>query len=144
MPCITPSHPDPIPSGESLDITQILEKTNNGSLWRDGGAMKGVFGGREDLAGNLHGYAEPNCLAHRAESAAWLKAQAVSNLADVRFYHKEASVDFVERRGRKPESVLTRLAKLLGTNAPKHELGQARSVGAPSDVRRLVEAGLIE
>ncbi|KAK9463499.1 DNA polymerase family A-domain-containing protein [Lipomyces oligophaga] len=26
MPCVTPSHPDPIPPGESLDINQLLEK----------------------------------------------------------------------------------------------------------------------
>ena len=143
MPCITPSHPDPIPPGESLNITQILEKTNNGSLWRDGEAMKGVFGDRDGLAGNLRGYVEPNCLAHRAESAAWLKAQAVSNLADVRFYHKEASGDSAGRRARKYS---TRFAKTqsLGIDAPKRELGRVRSVGTRSDVWRLVEAGFIE
>ncbi|WWC85215.1 uncharacterized protein L201_000074 [Kwoniella dendrophila CBS 6074] len=30
--CETPSHPKIIPSGESLDIIQLLEKTNNGNL----------------------------------------------------------------------------------------------------------------
>jgi DNA polymerase gamma 1 len=139
MPCITPSHPEPIPPGESLNITQTLEKTNNGSLWRDGGAMKGVFGGRDDLAGDLYGYVEPNCLAHRAESAAWLKAQAVSNLADVRFYHKEASRDSAGRRGRKSIFGST---KSLGTG--HGGLGRIRPIGALSEVQRLVEAGLIE
>ena len=32
MPCVTPSHPEPISPGESLDIEQILEKTNGGVL----------------------------------------------------------------------------------------------------------------
>lgn len=32
MPCITPSHPDAIPFGESLDIDQLLLKTDNGTL----------------------------------------------------------------------------------------------------------------
>lgn len=32
MPCITPSHPHEIPSGESLDIDQLLLKTDNGAL----------------------------------------------------------------------------------------------------------------
>ena len=32
MPCITPSHPSEIPTGESLDIDQVLLKTQNGNL----------------------------------------------------------------------------------------------------------------
>jgi DNA polymerase gamma 1 len=32
MTCETPSHPRPIPAGESLDIEQLLAKTNGGSL----------------------------------------------------------------------------------------------------------------
>jgi DNA polymerase gamma 1 len=32
MPCITPSHPTEIPAGESLDIEQLLVKTQNGAL----------------------------------------------------------------------------------------------------------------
>ncbi|KAI5969821.1 MIP1 [Candida margitis] len=32
MDCVTPSHPDPIPPGESLDIKQLLEKTDNGDI----------------------------------------------------------------------------------------------------------------
>ena len=130
VPCVTPSHPDPIPPGESLEIAQILEKTNNGSLWRDGRVMAGVFGRQNNLVGNLDGYMEPNCLAHRAESAAWLGAQAADNLKEIRFCHKEASGEPVGQRG--------------GTDAPKRKPRRANSVGAPSDVQRLVEAGFIE
>ncbi|KAI5964481.1 MIP1 [Candida theae] len=32
MDCVTPSHPDPIPHGESLNINQLLEKTGNGEI----------------------------------------------------------------------------------------------------------------
>jgi len=130
MPCVTPSHPDPIPPGESLDITQILGKTNKGSLWRDGRAMRGVSGGRDNLVGNLDGYVEPNCLAHRAESAAWLGAQAADNLKEIRFCHKEASGEPVGQRG--------------VADALKRKPRRANSVGAPSDLQRLVEAGVIQ
>ena len=132
--CVTPSHPDPIPPGESLEISQILEKTNNGSLWRDGRAMGTASGGLSDLVGNLEGYVEPNCLVHRANSTAWLGAQTADNLKGIRFLYKAESGG--QRGGR---------GKSLGTDAPKpkRKPRQVSSVGAPSDVERLVEAGLI-
>ena len=144
MPCVTPSHPDPIPPGESLDITQVLEKTNNGSLWRDGQRMPGVSGGEDNLVGDLDGYAEPNCLAHRADSAAWLKAQATDDLREIKFLHKELSGSESVGPGRgKRISGSTKSArgKSSGTDAPKRRV---TSIGAPSDLGRLVEAGLIE
>lgn len=133
MACVTPSHPDPIPPGESLDITQILEKTNNGSLWGDGRVMGNASGGLDDLVGDLDGYVEPNCLVHRANSTAWLGAQAADNLKGIRFLDKAESGGQRGRRG-----------KSLGSDAPKRKPGQVSSVGAPRDVERLVEAGLIE
>lgn len=39
-PCVTPSHPDPIPPGLALDIEQTLKNTNNGSLHKDGRPME--------------------------------------------------------------------------------------------------------
>ena len=144
MPCVTPSHPDPIPPGESLDITQVLEKTNNGSLWRDGRRMPGVSGGEDNLVGDLDGYAEPNCLAHRADSAAWLKAQATDDLREIKFLHKELSGSESVGPGRgKGISGSTKSArgKSSGTDAPKRRV---TSIGAPSDLGRLGEAGLIE
>ena len=133
MACVTPSHPDPIPPGESLDITQILEKTNNGSLWRDGQTMGTGLGGLDDPVGNLDAYVEPNYLMHRAKSTAWLGAQAADNLKGIRFLDKEGSGG--QRGGR---------GKPLGTDAPKRKPGQVNSVGASSEVERLIEAGLIE
>ena len=143
MPCVTPSHPDPIPPGESLDISQILEKTNNGSLWRDGRRMTGVSGGQDDFVGNLDGYMKPNCLAHRADSAAWLDAQASDDLPHIKFLHKEYSGEPVGQRGGKSKSGSTMSAKdkLRAADAPKRELRRASPVGAPSEVERLVDAG---
>ena len=39
MTCLTPSNPDSIPFGESLDISDSLAKTSNGSLFADGRSM---------------------------------------------------------------------------------------------------------
>ncbi|GLB35454.1 putative DNA polymerase A domain [Lyophyllum shimeji] len=82
MPCVTPSHPEPIPPGESLDIVGVLEKTHGGSLWKDGRAMTSAA--PETLVGTLEGYTPPNCLTHRAASAAFLRAQATSDFGEVK------------------------------------------------------------
>ncbi|KAI0659928.1 gamma DNA-directed DNA polymerase [Cubamyces menziesii] len=82
MPCVTPSQPNPIPPGESLNIIQTLEKTNGGSLWPSGEPM--VENDGLDCGSSLFGYSPPDCLAHRAQSAAWLRAQATSDLDEIR------------------------------------------------------------
>lgn len=84
MPCVTPSHPDPIPSGESLGIADILDKTNSGSLWKDGRPM--IADSLPSKASYQHdsGYEPPSCLIHRAESAAWLRAQATSEFPEIK------------------------------------------------------------
>ncbi|KAG8975210.1 DNA-directed DNA polymerase gamma mip1, partial [Tulasnella sp. 427] len=71
LPCITPSQPTPIPPGEALDMGQILEKTEGGSL----GPVKNPFRGNESMD---EGYSEPNCLMQRAKSPAYLKVQATT------------------------------------------------------------------
>ena len=145
MPCVTPSHPDPIPPGESLDITQILDKTNNGSLRRDDQGM-GVSGGQEGFVGDLDGYTEPNCLVHRADSAAWLRAQATDNLREIKFLYKGVSGESAGQRGGKSISGSTNSVKgkSSGADAPKRRPHRVNLVGAPSGVEKLVEAGLIE
>ena len=84
LPCVTPSQPVPIPPGESLDITAALEKTNGGSLFRDGRPMDsdGVTHARTDPP--PVGYKPPNCLAHRASSLYFLRAQAASDFGEVK------------------------------------------------------------
>ncbi|KAG6868215.1 hypothetical protein C0993_006078 [Termitomyces sp. T159_Od127] len=82
MPCVTPSQPVPIARGESLDITGVLDKTNGGSLWKDGHSMSTDT--PEEYVGNLDGYIPPDCLAHRSASAAFLRAQATSDFGEVK------------------------------------------------------------
>lgn len=82
MPCVTPSQPTPIPSGESLDITGVLSKTSGGSLWKDGRPMD--LKSCDAYQGSLAGFADPDCLAHRAESAAFLRAQATTDFGEVK------------------------------------------------------------
>ncbi|KAK7031336.1 POLAc domain-containing protein [Favolaschia claudopus] len=82
MPCVTPSQPDPIPPGESLNIEAILQRTNNGSLLKDGAHMPSSTA--EPLVGNLDGYAETDCLVHRAKGASFLQAQAASDFGEVK------------------------------------------------------------
>jgi DNA polymerase gamma 1 len=82
MPCITPSQPEPIPSGESLNITKILEQTNGGSLWVDGRPMDDESS--PQWRASPPGYQYPDCLAHRAKGAAFLQAQATTEFAEVK------------------------------------------------------------
>ncbi|KAF8638686.1 hypothetical protein AX17_002008 [Amanita inopinata Kibby_2008] len=86
MPCVTPSQPDPIPSGESLGIEGALERTNGGSLWSDGGPMETSDNqeSSHDWVGSLEGYEPPNCLMHRSPNAAFLRAQATQDFGEVK------------------------------------------------------------
>jgi DNA polymerase gamma 1 len=81
MPCVTPSQPIPIPSGESLDILKLLEKTQGGTLRKDGLPMREEPNKHNDIS---MCYEQSDCLAHRAKSAAWLKAQASTDFGEVK------------------------------------------------------------
>ncbi|KAI0690498.1 gamma DNA-directed DNA polymerase [Cerioporus squamosus] len=82
MPCVTPSQPNAIPPGESLDIAGVIQRTNGGSLYADGRPLLPDDG--TDWVGSSVGYVPPDCLTHRATSASWLRAQATSDLDEVR------------------------------------------------------------
>lgn len=115
MPCVTPSQPNPIPPGESLDIIRVLERTYGGSLWPDGSPMLEKDGVR--LVGSLEGYQEPDCLVHRAQNAAWLKAQATSDMQEIKRLGLQvyAAVDAkgkVKGRAKKADTGLKRLKKI--------------------------------
>lgn len=86
MPCVTPSQPIPIPSGESLDILKVLEKTNGGTLRSDGLPMH-----EEQGESILEGYLQSDCLTHRSKSAAWLKAQASIDFGEVKGLAEQVS-----------------------------------------------------
>ncbi|KAJ7224410.1 DNA polymerase family A-domain-containing protein [Mycena pura] len=82
MPCVTPSQPNPIPPGESLNIEAILERTNGGSLLTTGEPMSVTA--NEPFEGALEGYHESDCLVHRAKQASFLQAQAASDFGEVK------------------------------------------------------------
>ncbi|KAJ7695199.1 DNA polymerase family A-domain-containing protein [Mycena rosella] len=82
MPCVTPSQPTPIPPGESLNIEAVLERTNNGSLMKDGSHMAQATD--QPFEGSLGGYTESDCLVHRAKGASFLQAQAASDFGEVK------------------------------------------------------------
>ncbi|KAF9524671.1 gamma DNA-directed DNA polymerase [Crepidotus variabilis] len=89
MPCVTPSQPNSIAPGESLDIIKVLEQTNGGSLQQNGAPMPEA---REaTLEGTLNSYVENDCLVHRAKNAAWLKAQASTDFGEVKGLAEMAS-----------------------------------------------------
>ncbi|EPQ51697.1 hypothetical protein GLOTRDRAFT_48389 [Gloeophyllum trabeum ATCC 11539] len=92
MPCVTPSQPHPIPPGESLNIQALIEKMDGASLWKDGRPM--TVDSDAPPADLLDGYQEPDCLVHRASSAAWLRAQATTELSEIKLLsraHKQLS-----------------------------------------------------
>jgi DNA polymerase gamma 1 len=97
MSCVTPSHPKPIPPGESLNIEEVLARTGS-TLWSDGRPMEEP-GEDADVARSwepLIGYTPPDCLRHRAESVAWLRAQATSSFAEVKYLaQQESGIKFV-------------------------------------------------
>ncbi|KAF9077748.1 gamma DNA-directed DNA polymerase [Rhodocollybia butyracea] len=84
MPCVTPSQPIAIPPGETLGIGDVLTRTNGGSLWADGRAMDPSSNLTPSWQGNLDGFVQPDCLVHRAHSAAFLRAQATSDFSEVK------------------------------------------------------------
>ena len=111
MPCVTPSQPVPIPSGESLNITHVLAKTNGGSLWKDGRPMALDLSTTTNFEGTLEGYVAPNCLAHRAASADFLQAQATNDFGEVkglaqRVYGKKFVGGLGSQKPRKPKKLV--------------------------------------
>ena len=117
MTCETPSHPRAIPPGESLDIVKTLERTG-GSLWRDGRPMD--MGEGVDEGGVEEGYQRPDCLVHRAKSAAFLRAQATDEFAEVKHLAKQT------------QGLRTTRSKELGVSGPGK--GRRRRVQMPGDV----------
>jgi DNA polymerase gamma 1 len=88
MSCVTPSQPVPIPPGESLDIAKVLAKTNGGSLSANGSSLSEEFEGERSVPA---GYQEPDFLRHRAKDAAWLRAQATSEFAEIKLLAHQAT-----------------------------------------------------
>ena len=77
MECVTPSQPVPIPPGESLDMEGVLRRTG-------GGCLGEVMVPADAWVGSLEGYEPPDCMVHRAKSAAFLRAQATQDFGEVK------------------------------------------------------------
>lgn len=125
MPCVTPSQPIPIPSGESLDILNILERTKGGTLRKDGLPMHD-----EPTKPLLQGYKQPDCLVHRAKSAAWLKAQASTDFGEVKGLAEQVS-------GKKYADVVN---KKKSTRKPKPPLGNGDGYDWSETIERLLSS----
>ncbi|KAG2357822.1 hypothetical protein BDR07DRAFT_1379855 [Suillus spraguei] len=119
IPYVTPSHPDAIPPGESLSITGILDKTNNGSLRKDGPTMTVDF---SPSKASDQDYEPPNCLIHRAESAAWLCAQATSGFPEIKHLAQQTSGQVIDTRIHGAQSSKKKRGR------PEKQGGNARSV----------------
>lgn len=87
MPCITPSHPTEIPSGQSLDIEQVISETNGGTLFRDGGSMEAESSlpslGLSPKDFEPQDFYRPTEPMHRAKNTIFLAAQAAKAKKDV-------------------------------------------------------------
>ncbi|PKI84234.1 Mip1p [Malassezia vespertilionis] len=109
-PCVTPSQPDPIPEGESLGIADILAKTCNGSLHKDGRPMENDGYVLHD--GGLPTYT-PTIQKHRCTGNAgllFLQAQSAQDIQEVRA---------LDRRARRSAS--TRQTRAYTTQAPQNK-----------------------
>jgi DNA polymerase gamma 1 len=91
MPCVTPSQLTPIPPGESLDIDEVLAKTGGGSLMADGRPMDEWDGQKEWNEEEMKDYVHPSYLAHRAPSAAFLRAQATTEVNEITLLAQQVS-----------------------------------------------------
>jgi DNA polymerase gamma 1 len=131
MPCVTPSQPEPIPSGESLNITQILEQTNGGSLWVDGRPMDDESS--PQWRASPPGYQNPDCLVHRAKGAAFLQAQATTEFAEVKYLAQMESGEKYEGGVGRPKKLAKRrytpkLADAEGVNREGIDLNLVNEV----------------
>ncbi|KAI6021535.1 DNA polymerase family A-domain-containing protein [Pisolithus microcarpus] len=87
-----------MPCERCLNIADLLEKTHGGSLWKDGRAM--AVEDASPFTGDLAGYHPPNCLTHRANGPAFLRAQATNELAEVKHLaHRAGQITASNRVG---------------------------------------------
>ncbi|KAE8270229.1 hypothetical protein A4X09_0g2101 [Tilletia walkeri] len=95
-PCVTPSHPLPIPQGEALDIDVILGRTNFGSLHADGRPMPWEAPIPISQQPHAHPPYQPTYQQHRSigpEGQYYLEAQATSDVNEIRALDKRAKVE---------------------------------------------------
>ncbi|KAE9393190.1 hypothetical protein BT96DRAFT_1052407 [Gymnopus androsaceus JB14] len=139
MPCVTPSHPIPIPPGESLGIGDVLTRTNGGSLWADGKPMELNNNNSASWEGSLDGYSEVDCLTHRANNAAFLRAQATSDFSEVKHLARQVQgKKFEGRPGSRGDPSKTKKKSKNGKSIP---VGNGEGVDWAEIVERLLREG---
>jgi DNA polymerase gamma 1 len=103
MECVTPSHPEPIPSGESLTIQDVLDRTSGGSLYADGRPMETEKEEKEKSAPAAKPKPKPKkpnnvpILKHRSTNDWYLEAQACRTLPSVKSLYAKSRAE--EGRG---------------------------------------------
>ncbi|KAJ3747218.1 gamma DNA-directed DNA polymerase [Lentinula detonsa] len=139
MTCVTPSQPIPILPGESLGITDVLQRTNGGSLWANGRQMES--GSNEaTYEGSLDGYTEVGCLTHRANNAAFLRAQATSDLNEVKHLAKQVQGKTSEGKP-KPGSPVGENRRKKSKSRNSVPVGNGEGVDWSEVVERLLRSG---
>ncbi|GAA5824151.1 hypothetical protein JCM11251_001541 [Rhodosporidiobolus azoricus] len=125
MPCTTPSNPDAIPFGESLDIVDTLSRTSGGSLFRDGRPMVEHEPALPVLPLPATELSDDEIRGeqHRVDETAFLVAQTTSNAADIQRLWKEAQ----ERSRRK------KLGLGPSTKSYTYPMRSGRKAAAPAN-----------
>ncbi|KAJ7583649.1 gamma DNA-directed DNA polymerase [Mycena floridula] len=137
MNCVTPSQPNAIPPGESMDIGQILSKTNGGSLMPNGEPMASSQS-PQTYIGTLENYFEPDCLTHRAQHAAFLQAQSTTDFGEIKHLAKKVTGKSFKggpghgKRARKPSS---------SGSSGSHTIGDGEGVDWSEVIERLLKSG---
>ncbi|KAK0550075.1 DNA-directed DNA polymerase gamma mip1 [Tilletia horrida] len=95
-PCVTPSHPNPIPSGEALDIDGILSHTAAGSLYADGRPMERQPPPTTSYQAETYPVYQFTRQQHRSIGSRgqyYLEAQATSDINEIRALDKRAKLE---------------------------------------------------
>ena len=123
MTCLTPSNPDSIPFGESLDISESLAKTHHGSLYADGRSMEEPQVLTSTLPYELSD-AEVRGEEHRVGTTPFLIAQTKTATRDIFKLWDEAQGKPVRRSWSKGASSDAGSSNGLSTNASSRNYKQ--------------------
>lgn len=139
-PCVTPSQPTPIPPGECLDIGAILERTNQGSLFRDGRPMSSPA--ETPVWDNIERPVyRPSHQMHRClgeEGLYFLQAQATQDIDEVRALDRRAKRLAARNSGAPDDPGEAPAGQQRGSRAPR-STGR-RPSGRPSSASQAAAA----
>ncbi|KAL9939560.1 hypothetical protein V8E36_001377 [Tilletia maclaganii] len=133
-PCITPSHPTPIPNGEALDIEGILSRTHSGSLHLDGRPMQWEAPVPIGEMPDLYPPYQPTHQSHRSigsQGQYYLEAQATSDINEIRALDKRAKLE--ERMAREGDRDDVKQVKERKRAAPVRRARKTQPPKTPAD-----------